>query len=251
VWPWFWQKEQQKRMKIKKIIKKILGPIFLEHSKIVSNEKLSPHFHLLTIKGSELKKIEWIAGQKVKLSINQDESRSYTPLSWDSQNGIMKTLIYTCEQGPGAVWARDVHPQTKVSVHGPKSSVVVDRAFKNVLFFGDETTFGLAHALKKNTPEVNFHFYFETAHIEEAQSILKTLELNGSKLSGLNQFESISKSMLEKYIVVKDARIILAGKQQSIVALREHLYSLAIPPEIISKKVYWGWKDDPNGKLKK
>lgn len=238
-------------MKIKKILKKILGPIFIDESKILTNEKLSPHFHLLTIKGSELKKVEWTPGEKVKLSIGSDDSRSYTPLSWDSKNGVMQTLIYTHDQGPGAIWARDVKPNAVVSVKGPKTSVVLDETVKNILFFGDETTFGLAHALKKNMEHLNFNFFFETNHLDESHEILKKLELADSKLAGVNQFDMFAKIMYEKFLVISELRIIISGKQQSIVTLREKLHALGVPPEVISKKVYWGWKDDPNGKLKK
>ena len=153
---------------IKNILIKVLGPIILSKSKIVTNEQLSPHFHLLTIQGKKLKK-EWTPGQKIQVKLKDDQMRSYTPCTWDSQKGVMQTLIYIHGKGPGSSWARDAKAQSKVIILGPKKSLSLDHEIKTIHFFGDETTFGLAHAIKKNIPNINFHFYMEANDIEESK----------------------------------------------------------------------------------
>lgn len=235
---------------IKKILVKILGPIILSKSKIVSNEQLSPHFHLLTIKGRNLKK-EWIPGQKIQIQLKDDQMRSYTPCSWDSKAGVMQTLVYMHGKGPGALWARDAKAQNKVTVLGPKKSLKLEEEMKRVIFFGDETTFGLAHAIKNNVPDIKFHFFMEANDTDESSSILKKFDLEDALLVSLGQFDLIGEQISKLFAEDNSIRIVLSGKQQSIVALREKLYSLNIPAAAISTKVYWGWKDDPNGKLKK
>ena len=236
---------------VKKILLKILGPLVLSKSKIVSNERLSPHFHLITIKGQALKKAQWIPGQKIQVQLKGDEMRSYTPTSWDESSGVMQTLVYMHGKGPGALWARDAKALDKVVVLGPKSSLKIDEAIKNVLFFGDETTFGLAYALKTNRSELNFHFFFECNDISESALALKKFNLSDAKTFGLNQMDNVANELKASFVHNGETKIILSGKQQSIVALRERLYAMDIPREYIDKKVYWGWKDDPNGKLKK
>ncbi|MEA9356089.1 siderophore-interacting protein [Bacteriovorax sp. PP10] len=235
---------------IKKILVKILGPIILSKSKIVSNEQLSPHFHLLTIKGRNLKK-EWIPGQKIQIQLKDDEMRSYTPCSWDSKAGVMQTLVYMHGKGPGALWARDAKAQNKVIVLGPKKSLKLEEAGNRVIFFGDETTFGLAHAIKKNVPDIKFHFFMEAGNTDESSAILKRFDLEEALLVSLGQLDLIAEQMSKIFAEDNSIKIVLSGKQQSIVALREKLYSLNIPKAAIGTKVYWGWKDDPNGKLKK
>ncbi len=235
----------------KKFLMKILGPIILSDSKIVSNEKLSPHFQFLTIKGKALKKAEWIPGQKIQVKMKNDEMRSYTPSSWDSDAGVVQTLVYMHGKGPGALWARDAKPASKVTVLGPRKSLKLEPEDKNIIFFGDETTFGLAHALKKHTKDISYQFYFEANDTSESKEVLERFELGNSPLFSINQLELISKEIASLFNQNKDSRIILSGKQQSIVKLRELLYASDIPHDSIDKKVYWGWKDDPNGKLKK
>ncbi len=235
---------------VKKILVKILGPIILSKSKIVSNEQLSPHFHLLTIQGRNLKK-EWIPGQKIQIQLKDDEMRSYTPCSWNSKTGVMQTLVYMHGKGPGALWARDAKAQSKVTVLGPKKSLKLEEETKSVIFFGDETTFGLAHAIKTNIPEIKFHFFLEANDTDESSSILKRFGLEEALVVSVGQLDLISEQISKLYQEDHSLRIVLSGKQQSIVALREKLYSKNVPAGSIGTKVYWGWKDDPNGKLKK
>lgn len=235
---------------IKKILVKILGPIILSKSKIVSNEQLSPHFQLLTIQGRNLKK-EWIPGQKIQIQLKNDQMRSYTPCTWDSKAGVMQTLVYMHGKGPGALWARDAKAQNKVTVLGPKKSLKLEEEVRGVIFFGDETTFGLAHAIKKNVSNIKFHFFMEATDTDESSSILKKFDLEEALLVSLGQLDLISQEMSKLFTEDPTVKIVLSGKQQSIVALREKLYSLNIPNSAIGTKVYWGWKDDPNGKLKK
>ena len=235
----------------KKFLMKILGPLILSDSKILRNERLSPHFQFLTIKGKSLRKADWIPGQKIQVKMDNDEMRSYTPSSWDSQNGVIQTLIYMHGKGPGALWARDAKVSSKVTVLGPRKSLKIEPEDKNIIFFGDETTFGLAHALKKHTESINYLFYFEANDLNESKEILKRFELEHSPLFHLNQLEKISLEIIAQFSLNNNTKIILSGKQQSIVKLRELLYASGVPHESIDKKVYWGWKDDPNGKLKK
>lgn len=235
---------------VKKILVKILGPFILSKSKIVSNEQLSPHFHLLTIQGKSLKK-EWIPGQKIQVQLKDDQMRSYTPSSWDSKTGVMQTLVYMHGKGPGALWARDAKAQSKVIILGPKKSLNIAPETKTVIFFGDETTFGLAHAIKKNLPAIKFHFFMEAQDPAESSTILKRFDLEDALCVSLDKLDLLGPEIRRIYTDDTFTKIVLSGKQQSIVALRLQLYSLNIPASAISTKVYWGWKDDPNGKLKK
>lgn len=235
---------------LKKILVKILGPIILSKSKIVSNEQLSPHFNLLTIQGKNLRK-EWIPGQKIQIQLKDDQMRSYTPCSWDSKAGVMQTLVYMHGKGPGALWARDAKAQNKVIVLGPKKSLKLEEETKTVIFFGDETTFGLAHAIKKYIPGMKFHFFMEASDTDESSAILKKFNLEEALLVSLEQLDSIAQEISKIYSLDSSVRIVLSGKQQSIVALRTKLYALNVAATAIGTKVYWGWKDDPNGKLKK
>lgn len=237
--------------KAKNIILKILGPLFLSESKVVSNERLSPHFQFLTIKGKSFKKSDWIPGQKIQVRLGDELMRSYTPSSWDKANGVVQTLVYMHGKGPGALWARDAKAGEKATILGPRGSLSLAPELTDVYFFGDETTFGLAYALKENFKAVNIQCFFESVDLNESRPVLEKFNLKESSLYALSQFDIIASDIARAFKNNPTSKIVLSGKQQSIVAIRQKLYTLGITPEQIIVKVYWGWKDDPNGKLKK
>ncbi len=236
---------------IKNVLLKVLGPLFLSESKIVSNERLSPHFQFLTIKGKSFKKSDWIPGQKIQVRLNDELMRSYTPSSWDKDNGVVQTLVYMHGKGPGALWARDAKVGSKATILGPRGSLVLSDELKEVTFFGDETTFGLAYAIKENLKHLKLKCFFESTDLNESKSVLEKFKLEESSLYSLSQYDVIASDLARGFKSGSTSKIVLSGKQQSIVAIRQKLYTLGIRPEDIIIKVYWGWKDDPNGKLKK
>lgn len=236
-------------MGAKKVLMKILGPFILAQSKVVKNERLSPHFQYLTIKGKSHQNKDWIPGQKIQVQL-KNEMRSYTPSSWNKETGEIQTLIYMHGKGPGAIWARDARENSKVTVLGPKSPLKLHEDSKHVLFFGDETTYGLAHALKQFSSDKNYRFFFEATDTTEAKPVLERFALGDSPLFAINQLEKVAEAMITAFRSNPETEIVLSGKQQSIVALREKLWANQIPKDVIGTKVYWGWKDDPNGKLK-
>jgi NADPH-dependent ferric siderophore reductase len=138
-----------------------------------------------------------------------------------------------------------------VIVLGPRSSLVLEEASSDILFFGDETTIGLASALKENKAASKLAFFFEANSLEESRLILQRFSLTESSLYPLLSHEKVAMDLKKSFDDNREATIILSGKQQSIVAIREKLYALGVPAEKIIIKVYWGWKDDPKGKLKK
>ena len=235
---------------IKKIFSKLFSSFSLQDTKVVANERLSPHFQFLTIKGNALKNSDWVPGHKIKVALSGDEKRSYTPSSWDRENGVMQTLVYMHGKGPGALWARDVKPKSKVKISSPGSPLPIEPHIKSVLFFGDETTFGLAHALKKYS-QTHYQFFFESTDTQESLGVLQKMDLTQSRLVELNKLDLLAQEINGLFKDPQFTKIILSGKQQSIALLREKLYALGLPKESIGIKVYWGWKDDPNGKLKK
>ena len=154
-------------------------------------------------------------------------------------------------KGPGALWARDAKAGSKATILGPRGSLVLNEELKEVVFFGDETTFGLAYAIKENFKHLDVKCFFENTDLSESKPVLEKFNLHNSTLYTLSQYDIIASDIARGYKSSATSKIVLSGKQQSIVAIRQKLYTLGILPEDIIVKVYWGWKDDPNGKLKK
>lgn len=238
---------------LKLILLKILGPFLLSKSKISSIQKLSDKLLLVTIKGKSIKKASWTAGQKVSLKLNDEVMRSYTPMSWDQEKGEFTTLAYLHKKGPFSNWFSETKINSSLIVMGPRASVTLKEEDQNIIFFGDETTFGLVYALENFYAEKTIYPFFESTDFNDSNIALDKLNLKNTKHFPLDSTDIISHEILTlfKSLEINNTLIILSGKQQSIVKIRDYLKNNDIPSSKISIKVYWGWKDDPNGKLSK
>lgn len=235
---------------IKMLLLKILGPILLSKSEITRIEQFGEHFRILTIKGKALKKAQWKPGQKVTVKINDNDMRSYTPINWDNQSGSFQTLIVLHNNGPLSRWAKQIKPKSKVTILGPKASLNLDPNKNEVIFFGDDTTLGLISALENSYPNVKFHNFIESKYQAEVSEVLSRLSVKPTKIYSMDAFAEYQDDILKKCSELNEnSLIILSGKQQNIVKVRDYLRLGNIPKEKVTIKVYWGWKDDPNGKL--
>lgn len=237
---------------IKNILLKILGPLILSKSKIVKIEDISDKLRILTIKGKSLKKANWIPGQKVTLKLNDKDLRSYTPLSWNKEEGSFQTAVYLHNNGPLSRWASNIQLNSKVTVMGPRASLALENSIESFVFFGDETTFGLAHALNEaHKGKQKISFVLESYNIHEAKKALDHLKLSNSHLIQAGEIEAACNLILADFNNFHgNKKIILSGKQQNMVKIRQALLAAGLENKDITMKVYWGWKDDPNGKLK-
>lgn len=235
---------------IKMLLLKILGPVLLSKSEITKIEQFGEHFRILTIKGKALKKAQWKAGQKVTVKINDNDMRSYTPINWDNQTGSFQTLIVLHNNGPLSRWAKQIKPKSKVTILGPKGSLSLDETKKEVIFFGDDTTLGLISAIENNSPNTTFHNFIESNYLSNVEEVITRLNISSTEVYPMNAFETYQSDIFKKFNeLTENSLIILSGKQQNIVKVRDYLRLQNVPKEKVQVKVYWGWKDDPNGKL--
>lgn len=237
---------------IKNILLKVLGPIILSKSRIVETNKLGDHFMLLKIKGKSLKKGNWTPGQKVTVQITDKDMRSYTPTKWDKEDASFETLVYLHNNGPLSKWASSVKLKSKVTIMGPRASLVIDESLASFIFFGDETTFGLCYALQNGHTNISQKYFLESTHFEESQKVIDHLKLQNVEHHNIDNIDQIKQDILTHFNSIKGPKkIILSGKQQNIVKIRTFLFENNVDPKDVIIKVYWGWKDDPNGKLSK
>ncbi len=224
---------------MKKWLSNILVKYLVKKAVVLSNEKIGEDFQLLTIKLP--KKKEWIPGQKIQIKVSENELRSYTPSMWADDKRTFQTLIYNHRSGPGALWSERALPQTKVQVVGPRKSLDIRELNKNIFFFGDETTFGLAFALIESHYVSSIKCFFEGK--ESSLPALKHLGLHEHfflvKRDDDKHLDDCLKQMLS---VHTNEVIILSGKQNSIAYMEKKLIEKGVPLELIQKKRYWGWK---------
>jgi NADPH-dependent ferric siderophore reductase len=107
-----------------------------------------------------LKKITWVhesartwrPGDKIKVHVADGVMRSYTPSWVDAQTGEMELVAHVHGKGAGSAWAEALAPGDTFAFKGPVKSFPIDLEEHPpwAVFFGDETTLGLASALRES-----------------------------------------------------------------------------------------------------
>lgn len=226
---------------MKKWLSNFLVKYLIKKSKVIANKKIGDRFQLLTIMLSDKK--EWIPGQKVQIKISDQELRSYTPINWKSDQRTFETLIYNHGNGPGAKWSVNAKAFMPVQVLGPRNSLDVRNIKDDIFFFGDETTFGLAFALKESRCTHNINFFFEATHATDSSNALHYLGLEPFKLfERMAHDQHLNDCFTEMITAYKNQTIILSGKKDSLEFLNTAFLQKGIPAEKLIKKRYWGWK---------
>ena len=209
---------------------------------VAAVETLSPHFRLVDLEGEALRHIEWTAGQKVQVSMGSGLSaRTYTPISWDADNGRTRLLTFAHGDGPGSRWANGLRQGDTCQFFGPRRSLDLADLGAPVVLFGDETSFGLAAALRDNLQAGGALHLFEAADITESRQALEAVGLGEARLIarsvGDAHLAAVEAEMLR--LAAGGAQFVLTGKASSIQRISRALKAAGVASSHIKAKAYW------------
>jgi NADPH-dependent ferric siderophore reductase len=122
-------------------LKDRVAGLVLKPAEVTSVERLSEH---VTRIGLGLRAGTWAPGAKIQVAVDGTTLRTYTPVATDEGAEL---IAFAHGDGPGARWARTVAPGP-VRVFGPRGSLDLTTLVSPVVFVGDETSVGLALALR-------------------------------------------------------------------------------------------------------
>lgn len=205
-------------------------------------QAVSPHFRILDLEGNALRGIAWSAGQKIQVAIGSGLSaRTFTPMSWDGVHGRTRLLVFAHGDGPGSLWASGVREGDICQFFGPRRSLDLSELAPPVVLFGDETSFGLAVALRENREGTSATCVFETSDVQEARPVLEAMGLSESILiaraAGDSHLATVEAKML--HLAASGAHVILTGKASSIQRLSKALKADGVVSSRIKSKAYW------------
>jgi ferric-chelate reductase (NADPH) len=63
--------------------------------------------------------MEWVPGDKLRVRADALSLRTYTPISWGSERGVVRVLAYLHGRGPGSDWCRAVQVGDECRLLGP------------------------------------------------------------------------------------------------------------------------------------
>lgn len=228
-----------------------LGPLestvarwFTRSARVSEVRTVAENFRLITLEGEGLQGAAWLPGQKVQLLLGGWVQRTYTPLAWNVARGSLQLLAYAHGEFPGSDWVRQLEVGQPCSVFGPRGSLDLTALSRPGLLFGDETSFGLAHALRFTPSGADgVEVVLEVSSLEAARGALEAVGVAGAHLverraddAHLAEVEGLISSLVEEHATVG---WVLSGKAPSIQSLSKLLRRLGVARSHIQSKAYW------------
>ncbi len=226
------------------VLKAVLQKFFRRQSRVDSIEELNAKFRLITLSGDALKNVTWTPGDKVQIQLGGWVQRTYTPIDWVSEEGRIRILVYLHADGPGALWARSLRVGDGCSLLGPRGSIDLTQLSRPAVFFGDETTFGLARALRSTAREAEgVEFLFELSTPVESLQVLKHLGLAKAqhciRADGEAHLPELKTRMLGVLNSRHPAQFVLTGRSIAIQRLRQVLNQQGYDASQFLIRAYW------------
>ena len=222
----------------------VLVKMFTKAASVSALEQLSGRFRLITLSGPKLRGVRWVPGMKVQMALGGFVSRTYTPIQWDGESGVTRLLAYVHGDAPASAWVKGLELGVSTPVFGPSDSLDLSALTRPGLLFGDETSIGLAHALRFTAQGAQgVSIVLEVSSKAETQSVLAHMQIEGVTLIE-RQPDDAHGGELEALVEqqVKDrgiASAALSGKSTSIQRLNKKLRALGLTSRQLRTKAYW------------
>lgn len=217
-------------------VPRLLAKLFFAEAVATGNVEIAPGLHIITIAGDGLRLARWMVGDKIQIRIGSGlQTRTYTPMDWDTATGTTRILAHRFTDGPGSRWVQSIAPGFPVSLFGPRRSLNVS-AFdaSETVVVGDETAIGLAASSEAN------RFVMEARDAGVASAALDALKIGGAvvqRQTGDEHLTSLSEEMLQG--LTSETTFVLAGRAKTIQHLIGVLRRRDIHSRRIAVKAYW------------
>lgn len=217
--------------------------LFMRQVHVLDIEDIGSAYRIVTLGGDSLRNLSWTPGDKIQIQLGGWVQRTYTPMDWDAENGLTRILIYMHADAPGTRWARALCEGDTCVVFGPRKSIDRARLHGPVLFFGDETSLGLATALFNHVSSPAAQMLFEVSTLADARPVVEQLRLNDAHLCArlendrhLAELETYVSSFLQAHV---EADVVLTGKATSIQYITRLLRQHGPGAGRRQSKAYW------------
>ena len=211
-------------------------------ARVAAVETLSPHFRLADLEGEALRNVAWTAGQKVQVAMGAGLSaRTYTPMSWDADSGRTRMLTFAHGDGAGSRWASGLREGDTCQFFGPRRSLDLSGLESPVVLFGDETSFGLAAALRDSPQAHGAMHVFEVSDVAESRPVLEALGLvQATLIERIADDAHLAAAETEVLrFATSGAHFVLTGKASSIQRVSRALKAAGVVSSRVKTKAYW------------
>ncbi|WP_158625163.1 siderophore-interacting protein [Corallococcus terminator] len=208
-------------------------------------ESVGDAFRLVTLIGEDLEDRRWMPGDMIQIGFAGLAGRAYTPLSFDPRTGTTAFLGYVHGHGIASSWLASATLGEQLFLVGPRSALDLDAANRPMFFFGDETSFGTAAAIRA-TPEGmrEVAFSFEVDSAEASRIALERIGVtNGVTLTPREpqdaHLDRIESDLMRALRAAPQARCVFTGKASSIQRLYKAARRAGLSAKQVTNVAYW------------
>ena len=202
----------------------------------------TPDFVRVELQADAFRGTDWTPGAKLQMRPRRGTLlfRTYTPTRWDPDRGVTELVAFTHGEGPGADWFRSVTVGDVCEVFGPRRSIELSRLSGPVVFVGDESSVGLACALRAVTSRVSY--VFEASDPDGLRKVLGDLRIaEGCTVVARTSDRS---ELVERARRAADATadsfdLVVTGDAGTVHGLRRVSRQWPHTPRRVTGKAYW------------
>jgi len=221
--------------------RRVLADFLMHPVRVREVDALSRHFYRVALEGESLSRCRWSPGQKVQVRLaDQFVLRTYTPIEWDADRGVMRILGYAHGGGPGSAWLSGAAEGQRLHVVGPRRSLRLRGVTAPTRLFGDETSIGLALAKASANDDETLHV-LEVTSAAECRPALSSLGLSSvvlvERAAEDAHLAAAATALLEN--ASASCNFVLSGKASSIRYVVRRLRSAGVERSHIHCRVYW------------
>lgn len=225
-------------------LESVVAKWFTRSAHVADVRTVAEGFRRVALAGDALRGAAWTPGQKVQLLLGGWVQRTFTPLSWDTTHGTTELLVYLHGASPASEWANALAPGQPCAVFGPRGSLDLNTLDRPGLLFGDETSIGLAHALRYTRAGASgVELVLEVSSLAAARAALDAVGVEGAHLIERRPDDAHASDVEAHVTRLRDERGIqgwvLSGNAPSILRLSKLLRRLGVPRGRIQTKAYW------------
>jgi ferric-chelate reductase (NADPH) len=218
----------------------LAGGAWLDTARVTGVSRPAPEFVRVELSAEAFRKATWVPGAKLQFRPRRGtlRMRTYTPVRWDTGQGVTELVAYTHGDGPAATWFRQVAVGEACEVFGPRRSIDLREPAAPVVFVGDESSVALACALRTVTDDVS--------HVFEADDPAGLVEV----LAGLgiaDRVTAVAKTPARAELLraARDAAgsgpysLLVTGDAATVHAVRRDSRGWPRAPRQVRGKAYW------------
>lgn len=219
--------------------------LFGRRAEIRKVESVGELFRIVTLSGEDLQDRPWTPGDMVQIAFSGWEHRAYTPFAFDPLTGTAEFLGYVHGNGIGSAWLASPIIGERRFLAGPRTAVDLNVLRRPALFFGDETSFSTAAALRATASGLrDVRLFFEVSSVEASRTALDRLGITDDvtlteREGGDAHLDALESQVLRDFHATRDTHGIFTGRASSIQRLYKALRRSGVSSKQIKNVAYW------------